>query len=221
MAALLVALSVMSIMLAVALPVWRQMIQREKEAELIFRGQQYARAIGLFQRKYANAFPPSVDVLVEQRFLRKKYKDPITGDDFQVLNASSLTPSTPQAGAPLGTTGIRPGLRQSQGSTRSQTPATALGTSQPTGPVGGVVGVASKSKAKSIRLYNGRDRYNEWHFVYTPITLRPGGAPGTQQPGRTPGPQQPGSPPRPGTRPGMPVTPLLPPSPRSSPRPPL
>ena len=65
-----------------AMPVWRQMAQREKEEELVFRGQQYARAIGLFQRKYANAFPPSIDVLVEQRFIRKKFKDPITGKDF-------------------------------------------------------------------------------------------------------------------------------------------
>ena len=39
MVALLVALSVMSIMLTVALPTWRQMVQREKEVELVFRGE--------------------------------------------------------------------------------------------------------------------------------------------------------------------------------------
>ena len=64
------------------------MATREKEEELIFRGKQYARAIGLFQRKFANTAPPTIDVLVEQRFLRKKYKDPITNDDFQPIYAN-------------------------------------------------------------------------------------------------------------------------------------
>ena len=49
MVALLVSLTIMGVMLSVAMPVWKQMAQREKEAELVFRGQQYARAIGLYQ----------------------------------------------------------------------------------------------------------------------------------------------------------------------------
>jgi Tfp pilus assembly protein FimT len=53
MAVLLVGLAIMSVMLTVAMPVWHQTAQREKEEELIFRGNQYARAVGLFQRKYA------------------------------------------------------------------------------------------------------------------------------------------------------------------------
>ena len=88
MAALLVAMSVMAVLMSVAMPVWRQTAQREKEEELIFRGNQYARAIGLFQRKFANTAPPTIDVLIEQRFLRKKYKDPITGEDFQPVFAN-------------------------------------------------------------------------------------------------------------------------------------
>src|SRR5438270_12510899 len=82
MAALLIAMSIMAVMMTVALPVWKQSAQREKEEELVFRGKQYVHAIGLFQRKYVGAYPPNLNVLVEQRFLRKKYKDPITGDDF-------------------------------------------------------------------------------------------------------------------------------------------
>src|SRR4051812_2602325 len=82
MAALLVAMSIMAVMMTVAMPVWKQTVQREKEEELVFRGMQYAHAIGLFQRKFANAAPPSIDVLVDQKFLRRKYKDPITNDDF-------------------------------------------------------------------------------------------------------------------------------------------
>ena len=64
------------------------MATREKEAELVFRGNQYVRAIALFQRKFANTNPPTIDLLVEQRFLRKKFKDPITNDDFQPIYAN-------------------------------------------------------------------------------------------------------------------------------------
>src|SRR2546423_674757 len=96
MAALLVAIAIMAVMLTAAMPVYKQMAQREKEDELVFRGTQYVHAIGLFQRKYMNAFPPNVDVLVEQRFLRKKFKDPITNDDFQPLGAGQVVPGSLQ-----------------------------------------------------------------------------------------------------------------------------
>ena len=82
MAALIVGIAVMAVMMTVVMPVWKQMVQREKEEELVFRGEQIAHSIGMFQRKFANAYPPTLDVLVEQKFLRKKYKDPITNDDF-------------------------------------------------------------------------------------------------------------------------------------------
>ena len=64
MAALLVAMSVMAIMLSAAMPVWSNMIRRDKEEELIFRGTQYARAINQYQRKFANASPATLDVLI-------------------------------------------------------------------------------------------------------------------------------------------------------------
>src|SRR5215218_8881930 len=96
MAALLVALTVMAILMTAALPAWRTAAQREKEAELIFRGEQYARAITLFQRKYANASPPTIDVLLNEKFLRKKYKDPITNDDLLPLTAGTNVPGPGQ-----------------------------------------------------------------------------------------------------------------------------
>src|SRR5215204_1935427 len=100
MAALLVALTVMAILMTAAFPAWRTAAQREKEAELIFRGEQYARAITLFQRKYANASPPTIDVLLNEKFLRKKYKDPITNDDFQPVTAGTNVPGPQQPQAP-------------------------------------------------------------------------------------------------------------------------
>ncbi len=102
MVALLVGMSVMAVMLTAVMPSWNQMARREKEAELVFRGEQYARAIGLFQRRSGpGVLPPSLDVLVDQKFLRKKYKDPITNDDFAIVSA--LTPA--EGADPEGTAG--------------------------------------------------------------------------------------------------------------------
>ena len=84
MAALLVAMALMAVMMSMAMPVWRHAAQREKEAELVWRGQQYDRALQLYRRKSGVPGAPSLDVLIQQKFLRKKYKDPITGGDFEL-----------------------------------------------------------------------------------------------------------------------------------------
>jgi len=216
MAALLVALSIMAVMMTVAMPVWKQMSTREKEAELVFRGEQYARAIGLFQRKYANAAPPTLDVLVDQRFLRKKYKDPITNDDFvpivQGQNAPGTTAdgrasATPGGQTTLGgptTSGMTPPSPTGAPSGSPTATGAPLGASgAPGGVSGGIMGVTSKSKEKSIRLYKGRSHYNEWQFVATQQSAAPGAAPApgaTPAPGGQRGPGRAGQPPSP-TRP--------------------
>jgi type II secretory pathway pseudopilin PulG len=210
MAALLVAIAVLTIMLSVAMPVWRHEMQREREAELVFRGEQYMRAIDLFQRKYAGALPPTIDVLVNERFLRKKYKDPMTEDgEFRIIAAGAQQqPGSPQPGG-ADAPGQQPRLRATvpppmpslgqQGRQGQQSP-------QPVGA--GIIGVASKSKEKSIRLYKGRNKYDEWQFVFANIGARPGvpGQPGQNRPGQpnVPGMRRPGSQ-RPGQgQPGQP-----------------
>jgi len=204
MAALLVAMSVMAVLLGALLPHWTTLATREKEQELVFRGNQYARAIGLFQRKFANTAPPSIDVLVEQRFLRKKYKDPITNDDFQPIYANQAAQAI---GSPTGA--ANPGQ---QGSANLSTPARqtlqmGFGSTGATG-AGGIIGVTSKSTETSLKVYNGRSKYNEWAFVYVQTAQRPQGS-GQQQPGAPGGQQRPGafgmpagSFPGPGQRPG-------------------
>src|SRR3954452_22848763 len=224
MAALLIAMSIMAIMFTVAMPVWKQTAQREKEEELVFRGRQYVHAIGLFQRKFANAYPPNIDVLVDQRFLRKKFKDAITNDDFAPIAVGQGAPGTQtpagQRGAP-GSTGQQPAQQAGRGAGPAQS------TSPPGQTAGGISGVTSKSKAQSIRLYNGRGHYNEWAFVYIQQqqAAGAGGAPGSATPGRGGRGQggQPGHPrgpavPQPGSRGRGPfdggVRPIQPPSPR-------
>ncbi len=119
MAALLVGLAVMAVLMSVALPVWRQQARRQKEDELIWRGNQYVRAIRLYQAKFAS-LPPGVDVLVDGHFLRKKFKDPITNDDFDLLGAGSGQP-----GLPPGQGQAAPGRA---GQTTTLTTTSAMGT---------------------------------------------------------------------------------------------
>jgi type II secretory pathway pseudopilin PulG len=219
MAALLVGLSVLAVLMTMALPVWTHYAKREKEEELIWRGQQYARAIGLFQRKYANTFPPNLQVLLDQKFLRKKYKDPITDDDFQLIPVGGGVPG--RGGGPGNASPTQPGLGPGQkpaqgapGGFRAGTegsPTGIPGTFQPVQgtapntPGIGIQGVVSKSSESSIKLYNGRSKYNEWAFIYMATAQRVGGR-GAQQPGmggpgsRFPGMGPPGSQP-PGSSP--------------------
>jgi type II secretory pathway pseudopilin PulG len=110
MAALLVAMALMAVLMSVAMPVWRQAAQREKEAELIWRGQQYDRALQLFRRKAGAPGAPNLDILIQQKFLRKKYKDPITGGDFELRPVSAMGPGTQMPGVP-GMGNMRPGMR--------------------------------------------------------------------------------------------------------------
>jgi type II secretory pathway pseudopilin PulG len=171
MAALLVAMAVMAVLMSVALPVWKHDARRAKEAELVWRGQQYVRAIRLYSAHMGGALPPSIDALVTGRYLRRKYKDPITNDDFQVLGAGSPIPG--QSGDNSGRGGTIGSMAQPSG-------GSTIGTGQ--APVlGAIIGVVSKSKDESIRLYQGRNHYNEWTFLYVnqqpTAPLGPGGQP--------------------------------------------
>src|SRR5262249_43796312 len=57
-------------------------VTRQREQDLIFRGEQYARAVALYVMRNQCALPTNVDDLVARKYLRKKWKDPVTNDDF-------------------------------------------------------------------------------------------------------------------------------------------
>jgi len=63
--------------------------QRDQEALLIARGEQYKRAIQLYFRKF-KTYPTSIDSLENTnniRFLRRRYADPLTGkDDWRLIH---------------------------------------------------------------------------------------------------------------------------------------
>jgi hypothetical protein len=58
--------------------------RRQKEEEMIWRGNQYARAVGLYFRKFGK-FPTRIEDLTNQtngvRFLRQAYTDPMNKED--------------------------------------------------------------------------------------------------------------------------------------------
>ena len=194
--ALIAAIAVMMIMLGAAMPSWRYVMRNDAEEELISRGGQIADAIARYQRRHGNALPPSMEVLVQQRFLRRAYKDPMTKHGrWRLLRpGDAVLPGVPG----LRGTPTQPGAATGVTTTTTTTRPSAF--SQPGQAIGGFQGVASTSTEKSLRIFNGRTKYNEWLFVagqprvvgrQTPAGPRPGSVParggtgGAQPPARS------------------------------------
>ena len=80
---------VMGVMLGAVGKIWSTAQQREKERELLFVGNQFRQAIGRYYNQSpggVKVFPQSLDDLMRdprqlgmQRYLRKIYRDPMTG----------------------------------------------------------------------------------------------------------------------------------------------
>jgi type II secretory pathway pseudopilin PulG len=195
--------------------------RRDRDEEMIWRGQQYTRAIGLYYKKYGH-YPHTIDDLTKSdtqiRFLRKAYKDPMNTDDGSwrliyvgpggALINSVMYTNIAQVGLPPGS--FAPpgtGLGDQDNSSGEQTspgapPGTASGPAPGATPgatgagttpgaagagamaeaadagdesslqgdvIGGnLVGVGSKVKKPSIKVYNGGTTYYEWEFIWKP-----------------------------------------------------
>ncbi len=105
--AVLLMMAFMIIAASIEAPQMVQQMKRDREEEMIHRGTEYARAIKKYYKKFGR-YPATLEQLDNTnqiRFLRKRYKDPLTkdgkwkilnyGDIQTVLNAS--TPGTPAA----------------------------------------------------------------------------------------------------------------------------
>ena len=119
----LLLLTMMIIALTAAAPRLAQQIKREREIEMIHRGDQYARAIKRYYKKFGR-YPGRIEDLENTntlRFLRKRYTDPITGGPWRLVRygeiqmqgaggvgtpaalrgqAGGAQPGMPQAGSP-------------------------------------------------------------------------------------------------------------------------
>jgi type II secretory pathway pseudopilin PulG len=81
--------------------------RRDREEELIHRGVQYSRAVRAYFKKFGR-YPTRIEDLQNTnnlRFLRKRYKDPITGQDFKLIHFGEVQMSMggPIAGATAAT----------------------------------------------------------------------------------------------------------------------
>ena len=101
--------------LAVAPAVARQ-IQRDREEEMMHRAVSYARGVRKFYKKFGR-YPTRIEELENTnnlRFIRKRYKDPINGQDFKILHMSDIQlnngPVLPGASGFVGAAGG--GIRQ-------------------------------------------------------------------------------------------------------------
>jgi hypothetical protein len=195
--------------------------RRDREAELVWRGEQYKSAIRMYFRKFGHP-PTKVDDLVKLtngvRFLRQAYTDPMNKDDgswrfiylgpggqligslrhTSLLQLVAGAPPIPGTAPASGSAANSIGVAGTTGQTGQQ--STSLFDSQPQslqGPVigGNIIGVASKVKDASIRVYDGGDTYEMWEFIGNPqqqfgvpgqgVPTGPTTAPGVPMPGQS------------------------------------
>ena len=188
---LLLAVTLLSLALTMELPNIGVEIRRQREDEMIHRGVQYARAVKRFYRKFGR-YPLSVEQLENTngfRFLRRRYKDPITGKDFRILRLNEVqfgeTPLTAAPrfdvnshgeNAPDSTVCPSPAIASPLSSGAFTAVLPAGGTSgahrSQSGPVApgyasdSVVGVASTSTKTGFHTFNEKDSYKDWMFIY-------------------------------------------------------
>ena len=111
------AVAIAGLLLAVTSEVSSHSRQREKEKELLYIGDQFREAIALYYQRTPGTvkrYPEKLEELLEdkrylsmQRYLRKIYTDPMTGQEFRVLHYGEQK-SVPKGlfGAAIGTGGI-------------------------------------------------------------------------------------------------------------------
>lgn len=196
--AVMLLVTMMLLALTIVLPRVAQQIKREKEEELVHRGKEYALAIKRYYHAAQvshNTYPSSLDQLESAnnlRFLRKRFKDPMTVDgewrlihfgeaEIQLIAPTGVAlpggagptgglQTSPISGSPSPTPTVSPGPGAG-----AFTPPGAGGqlgalatTTSPVQGGGFIIGVASKSKETSIKEFNGSNQYDQWLFVYDP-----------------------------------------------------
>jgi len=156
--ALLAAIVIIGISLGAAGKYWSSVMLRDKEEELLFRGDQYRLAIERYYLAVPGKpeYPSSIDDLLTdnrtvggKRYLRQRYKDPISGEDFvevrHTLTKRIIGVHSPSEKQPLKQTGF-PVLYDNKASL----------------PQPGFPGAFNSFTEKS--------KYSEWVFVSTLIS---------------------------------------------------
>lgn len=178
-----VAIAVLTILIAAVAPSVATISQRDKEIELVFRGKQYARAILAFQKRYGR-YPNALKELeeIKPRSIRQLWKEPMsnTVEGWDLIIAG--TPDAmPMSAGPLPPGGGMPGQprppRTTPGgpSTNNQPPSTYSGGGGDSPPfLGGSGGAPPPTPAPfSTGIFAGRDQGQKvGPIVGVKITMR-------------------------------------------------
>lgn len=182
---LLFAVSIISIGLIVAVPIMQTQSQREKEEELIFRGNQYVEAIRLYQLKKPGTFPSTLEELVEEKCLRRLYRDPMTSHgEWNIIlpyqRGATTQPRQPRRSSqnPFERSSQRQtGRTPQEGSSRAGQVARGSAASiqkiyiVPFSALTSVdnpqiIGVVSSSDKTSFKIYMDSESYDKWLFFH-------------------------------------------------------
>lgn len=164
---LAVTTAVVGILLTATLPTWSTAVKREKEAELHFRGMQYAEAIRVFQNRFGS-LPTKLDQLIERkpRSIRQLWKDPMTDDGEWVLIHATPGQRGRQPPGQRRPSDQRRGEEEEpeeEGRDRDgRRPGTQGREGQQVGPISGV---RSASEEESLMLFDEQDTYDTWEFM--------------------------------------------------------
>ncbi len=187
---LMVLVTVMNVLVAVAMPAWSQAMQREREKELIFRGLQYAEAIRVFQTR-TGRYPVSLRELLETepRSIRQLWTDPTRDDSkWGLVTAASagrqVGGEDAQGRAPERR---RPGSgdREEGDEEREGEPPVpvedvsrkrAFGAPKGVQAAGPVIGVRSLTEDDATITFMGATSIEEWQFTAELIPVLPQGA---------------------------------------------
>ena len=161
---LAVAITVLNIMVAKALPVWSHQIQREKEAELIFRGLQYAEAIRIFEIRNQGRLPTKLEQLIEikPRCIRQLWKNPMSEDGkWGLIFAGQGRNLNQQQGR---------NLNRQQGRDQQQGGRAGFDIPRDGDEVGPIIGVYSPDGGEAIRVFapprgGGGGDISDWRFT--------------------------------------------------------
>ncbi|HVG24779.1 MAG TPA: hypothetical protein VND45_11540, partial [Thermoanaerobaculia bacterium] len=176
LAALLVLLTIISLMIAYTVPPqWSMIMRREREKQTIFMMKQFARGIANWERKH-QSLPVSLEQLQkarEPRMMRfgEKLICPLTGreDDWIMVppNAIEAQPgaqNVPTSGQ--GTVGGGVGIgRGNQPQAPNAPPGKLNPDASPKDYVGPFVAVRPNAQGKSMMALKGAEDYSQW--VYT------------------------------------------------------
>ncbi|HKR66260.1 MAG TPA: type II secretion system protein [Thermoanaerobaculia bacterium] len=187
LAALIVILTIMSIIVAFTVPEqWSLVMKRERDRQTIFLMKQFARGILNWRQKHNNTVPVSLDQLREAREPRMlrgtgKWPCPITGkeDDWILVPPGAVNPATGQANPPAPgpndpLIGFNSGANNNQNAS-GNTPRLNKGAS-PDDYVGPFIGVRPRASGKAFITLNGAENYEEWVYtaddLYNEIQMR-------------------------------------------------